>query len=110
MTLSPFARVRIFADDSLERVADVLSEKLFARVPFGGSELGLFDEVPALRLEGDFLGLFVAVHGEKGEYVLLIQPTPKSLRGKKFLDADISNYLAGLVRSIGLWRVEVPKA
>jgi hypothetical protein len=69
----------------------------------------LFDEVPALRLRGNPLGLFIAIHGQEGEYVLLIRPTPKALRGQETSDVNISDYVAGLVRAIGSWRVELPK-
>jgi len=92
-------------------VAAVLSERLFGQIPFGGRDLALFDEVPALRLEGDFIGLFVAIHGEGGEYILLLRPKPKTLRGQgEVLYTDFSNYIAELVRSLEMWRVEVPKA
>ena len=72
----------------------------------------MFDEVPALRLEGDFLGLFVAVHGLEGDYILLIKPKPYALRDvrSEVLLSDISNYVAELVRSASEWHVEVPKA
>jgi hypothetical protein len=105
----PYAQVRIYADESIEQVAYALSEKLFGGVAFGGGDIGLFEEVPSLRLQGHFLGLFVALHGSNGEYVLLICPAPKSIRGLKGTDAVISDYVAELVRSIGRWRVEVPK-
>jgi hypothetical protein len=111
MTLYPYANVLIYSTETIEEVAALLSQKLFDEIPFSGKELGLFEEVPALRLEGDFLGLFVAIHGYEGQYVLQLEPSPKALRGQaNFLHSDISNYVAELIRSSTSWRVEVPKA
>ena len=105
----PYAQVRIYSEESIESVAGLLSERLFGGVAFGDRELELFEDVPALRLLGTFLGLFVAIHGQKGEYVLLMQPTPQALRVQDASHVDISDYVAELARAISSWRVEVPK-
>ena len=105
----PYAQVRIYSEEPIEGVAAKISEKLFGGMAFGDKELGLFEEVPSLRLLGDFLGLFVAIHGQDGEYVLLIRPTPQSLRGQEGSHVNISDYVAELVRAVARWRVEVPK-
>jgi hypothetical protein len=105
----PHATVWIHTEESLEKVTSILSEKFFGGLSFGGKDLRIFDEVPALRLEGNFLGLFVAVHGYPGEYALIIQPRPDTMRGKHGFPMDISNYIALMVQSIADWRVEIPK-
>jgi hypothetical protein len=105
----PFVQLRIYSEQPIESVAAELSDKLFAGVPFAEKELGLFDEVPAMRLRGNPLGLFIAIHGQDGEYVLVIKPTPKALRKQDIPHVDISDYVAELVRTIGSWRVELPK-
>jgi hypothetical protein len=108
MTLYPYAQIRIYASESLEEVAAILSEKLFGNVPFGDKELGIFEEVPGIRLKGNFLGLFVALHGFDGEYTLLVQPTPAALRGlADTRHVNLGHYIAFLVKSLERWRVEV---
>jgi len=109
MIIYPHAKVRIHSEESLEKVASILSEKLFGGLPFGGKDLRIFDEVPALRLEGNFLGLFVAVLGYRGEYELIVEPRPDAMTGETGFPMDIGNYIAQMVRSIADWRVEIPK-
>ena len=110
MILYPHAKVRIYSNDSIESIAIILSENIFCGIPFGGGDLGIFDEVPALRLERYYLGLFVALHGYQGEYTLLIKPNPERVALTDGVMTDISNYVASMIRATGLWRVEVPKA
>lgn len=97
----PHAQVIIETDKSLEDTAALLSQKLFCGVPFGDKHLGLFEEVPGLRLLGSFLELFVAIHGFEGSYTLLLKPKALLLPDQKTEDVDISNYVAELARSIG---------
>ena len=47
----------------LRSVADMLSEQMFAGIRFVGQNEGILDEVPAMRLEHDFLGLRVVLGG-----------------------------------------------
>ena len=110
MIVYPCARVRIYTNEPLATVASFLSEQLFSRLPFGVKELAMFDEVPALRLEGNVMGLFVAVHGYSGEYTLVIEPTAKTMSDEHGVPTDISNYVALLIRLTANWRVEIPKA
>jgi hypothetical protein len=105
----PFAQIRIYSEHPIEAVAAELSDKIFSGLAFCDKEFGLFDEVPAMRLRGCPLGLFIAIHGQEGEYVLVIQPTPKAMREQDMPHADISDYVAGLARSIADWRIEIPK-
>ena len=57
----PYAQITIEGKSTLEEVAAIVSETLFAGIPFGDKELGLFEEVPGLRLKGKFSGLFVGL-------------------------------------------------
>jgi len=62
---------------ALHALGRVLSERLFAGISFVGENEGIWDEVPALRLERDFLGLRVELGGTsggEGGFTLQIEP------------------------------------
>lgn len=110
MILYPFAIIRILSSNPLDTVAAALSKNLFNGVPFSGRELALCDEVPAVRLEGNYLGLSVVLHGMDGEYILSLRPRPSALRNlESGIPTDVSAYLAHLVRGVG-FQVQIPKA
>lgn len=75
MTYPVFFRAFVDFRSPLELldVADLLSRHLFAGVRFCGLNEGLWDEVPAVRLENDFLNLRIELGGGDGEYTLEIQ-------------------------------------
>jgi hypothetical protein len=62
-------------------VAAVLSRELFGATSFVGEGTGLRDEVPALALQRDFLGMIVVLHGYGGEdgYSLEMETRPSWL-------------------------------
>ena len=60
----------------LLETAKLLSDEVFAGIQFTGLDEGIWDEVPAMRLNRDFLGLRVVVGGgsdEKRSYTLEIE-------------------------------------
>ena len=60
----------------LIEIAKLLSREIFAGIQFTGLNEGIWDEVPAMRLDQDFLGLRVVVGGgadEKRSYTLEIE-------------------------------------
>ena len=92
----------------LLELASVLSVCLFAGIAFVGGDEGNWDEVPALRLENDFLGLRVELGGEPGEaggYTLQVQPVEfpweliESGKGHE-IQVDLSGYLSFLLERV----------
>jgi hypothetical protein len=63
--------VQSFTDLSSElpikELGALLSERIFAGISFVGLEEGILDEIPAMRLERDFLGLRVILGGRPGK-------------------------------------------
>jgi hypothetical protein len=105
----PYVQIRIEGNDSLEEVAAILSDKLFGGIPFGDKDLGLFEEVPGLRLKRQLLGLFVGLHGFDGNYTLIMQPTSSAtIPGLQHV--NISNYIASLLSGLGRWNVIVVRS
>jgi hypothetical protein len=51
---------------SLEEVGDILSQKVFAGARFGGRELDIREEVPAVFIDKSFMGLRVILMGYSG--------------------------------------------
>jgi hypothetical protein len=92
-----------FADFSaplpLREVAKLLSEELFAGVRFTGKDEGIWDEVTAIRLERDFLGLRVVLGGsEVAGYTLEVDTTMSALGDSPAgvgpsTDCDVSQFL-----------------
>ncbi len=100
----PYVQIRIEGRDSLEEVAEVLSDSLFGGIPFGDKDLGLFEEVPGLRLSKKILGLFVGLHGFDGNYTLIMQPSSLMNLPDHQL-ANISNYITSLLHELGRWDI-----
>jgi hypothetical protein len=97
----------------LVQLADLLSRSLFGGIRFTGLNEGLWDEVPAMRLEADFLGLRVEFGGAPGEqagYTLQIEPIDVPVYGGGNHDGsdqvgDLSwyvGYLLGKLEGVGL--------
>jgi hypothetical protein len=106
----PFSKIVIETSEPIESMATKLSELLFDGRQFCYDETGFFEEVPAMRLQSDFLGLVVAVHGGDGLYELLIQPHPNHLRKtQSWTMANISLYVACILEDTADWKVEVAK-
>ncbi|WP_437395120.1 hypothetical protein [Flagellimonas lutimaris] len=60
---------------SLEELGEILSEKIFAGVKFGGKEKSIHEEIPAIFIEQPIMGLLVILDGysgfEKGNWFTL---------------------------------------
>jgi hypothetical protein len=111
MILYPMALVRIRTAQALEQVGEILSKRLFGGIPFGPDESGSFEEVPALRLQNDLLGLRVALHGHPGLYILELRETAESVHRdseRDLLIMDISNYVIHAIGFVDAWRMDVP--
>jgi len=69
--------------ESLESVEVQISEHLFGGISFGGREESLRDEVPALRMMRDVLGLRVIVHGYAGAegHTVEVEARPSVVKG-----------------------------
>jgi hypothetical protein len=70
----PYAFVDFQCSDTLRVLAVRLSQGLFAGIEVVGENTGIWDEVPAMRLATDFLGLSVELGGDDGNFALHIEP------------------------------------
>jgi hypothetical protein len=92
----------------LDDLASVLSAELFAGLQFVGREEAMWDEVPAVRLEKDFLGIRVELGGTPGEdgcFSIHLQPLRIPAEGAAALSAereraDLTEYLAFLLHEV----------
>lgn len=89
---------------SLEAVASILSEKLFGGVEFGGKELEIHEEVPAVFLDIPILGMKVVFDGYSGfddenHFTLSITPW-NTFDGIEQVDVRIDNYLICLLKDV----------
>lgn len=92
----------------LIELADLFSQLLFGGIRFTGSDEGLWDEVPAVRLEADFLGLRVELGGapgEQGGYTLQVEPldVPAPSHGQEYGNeqvGDLSWYIRYLLEKV----------
>ena len=71
--ICPVAYVDFRSTESLASLAEKLSAQLFGGINFIGENTGVWDEVPAVRLERCFLGLSVELGGQHGSYTLQIE-------------------------------------
>lgn len=83
MNIIPFlvGYVTLKSDLSIEHVAEILSERIFGGLKFGGKEEAIYEEVPAIYISS-LLGLRVVLsgyqgHGDDEGYCLSISPTIK---------------------------------
>lgn len=89
-----YASVPIKSQSSLHEIAALLSHHLFAGIPFGGENEGWRDEVPAMRTERDFLGWYVLLWGEDGEYEVTLDEDMLPPKSSSLPDIDASFWLA----------------
>lgn len=93
---------------SLEELAEVLSQSLFAGLRFVGLGEGIWDEVPAVRLERNFLGLRVELGGAPGRdqgFTLQVEPIDFPWNRIPAVEAsvasvDLSAYLGYLLEQV----------
>ncbi len=111
----PQAYVDFTHADALSVLASKLSERLFGGIPFEGENEGIWDEVPALRLSRDILGLRVEIGGRPGDqggYTLQVEavdfPWESVQPGQEAQAvADLSDFVAHRLRQIDGVRLKV---
>ena len=86
---------------SLEELAEVLSERVFSGSVFGGRELNVHDEIPAVFITKGFFGLSVTLSGfpgfnEEGGFDIQLIPNLKTILEKYVVELDV--YLEVLIR------------
>ena len=84
---------------SIEEIAEILSELVFGGAKFGGKELKIYDEVPALFINKGVLGLRVILQGyaSNEHFHLGLLPDFK-LKGIEKYEVDLSTYLLALLK------------
>jgi hypothetical protein len=80
----------IKSDLSIEDVGEIISNKMFGGLKFGGKELNIHEEIPAIFIQNDILGLQIVLDGYPGlneddGYSLSISP------GSNFPQGDTDN-------------------
>jgi len=89
-----YLSVSIQSQSSLRETAALLSHHLFAGIPFGGENEGWRDEVPAMRTERHFLGWYVVLWGEDGDYEVTLQEKWLPPKSSSLPNGDASDWLA----------------
>ena len=65
----------ILSDLSLEEVAEIISERLFDGLPFGGKEECIYEEVPAVYIALPIMGFKIILStGHANSYNLEVKP------------------------------------
>lgn len=104
------AHVDFISTLPLTELARLISATCFAGIGFVGENEGIWDEVPAVRLERDVLGLEVVLGGRPGKdgaYTLEVMSReplggalPIDPEGSKAAICEFSNYLSALIQQI----------
>lgn len=94
--------VSMQSDLSLEALASILSKKLFGGLVFGGRELEIHEEVPAVFIDAPLLGMKIVLDGYSGlneddYFTLSISPWVTFDREDKF-DVRLDEYLICLLK------------
>ncbi len=50
----------------LEELGEILSQKIFAGIRFGGKEKSIHEEIPAIYIERPFMGMLIILDGYSG--------------------------------------------
>lgn len=114
MNRSPVGYVDFTYPGTLEELSRLLSASLFAGISFVGLGEGIWDEVPAVRLERDFLSLRVEMGGspETG-FTLQVEPLRFTFELEDPVggaaEADLTRYLQFLLGGIEGLRVVPPR-
>jgi hypothetical protein len=88
-----------------------ISDRLFAGLQFSEEISGLREEVPAVRLEKEVLGLVFVLHGvsEGGQFWFTLEANPGSSVFQQLRDqsrsVDIGEWLARLIDAVPGFRV-----
>ena len=82
---------------SLEELGQILSDRIFGGLGFGGKELSIHEEIPAIFIQSPILGLEIVLDGYSGYskgcgYSLSIAPYADALDGN-YRDIRIDSYL-----------------
>jgi len=106
MNVLPFfvGFVSLKSNLEIEEVGDIISRKVFGGLKFGGKELEIYEEVPAIFISSSVLGLRAVLQGYKGfgegeGYVLTISSND-NMRYEKREEFKLDYYLVTLLRSV----------
>lgn len=102
------------SDSSLEELAEILSERVFSGIKFGGKEKAIHEEIPAVFIQKPFFGMLVILEGYSGLdnwFVLSVQPYGEfnrylSTNKIKKERVDLDFYLYHLLKHV---LIDVPK-
>lgn len=88
----------------IEEVGEIISDKLFGGLKFGGREMSVYEEVPAIYISSHVLGLRVILsgysgHGEEDGYALEVSPGITA-NGFEWKEYNIGLYLTQLCKEV----------
>ena len=89
---------------TIEEVGEILSNKVFGGLKFGGKELEIYEEVPAIFIQEPIMGLKIVLDGYSGfdedsGFNLSVGPW-LILEGFLREDVRIDNYLQQLLKAL----------
>lgn len=87
---------------SLEEVGEILSREVFGGLSFGGKELDIHEEIPAVFIQNSFMGLKVVLDGYSGfgqdEYFTLSVGSSISFKNVESETVSLDDYLFNLLK------------
>lgn len=89
------------SDLEIEELGEIISKHLFGGLKFGGKELEIYDEVPAITIMDDILGVRIILDGYSGfeentNFFLSILPSNFDIENNGS-SIDVSNYIYTLL-------------
>jgi len=95
----PFLRcgLRIVSDMSIEEVGELISRKLFGGLSFGGKEDYICEEIPAIYIKKQLLGIRIILNGfpgKNGGYILDLVSDFEYPKNTKYEEVDLKKYIA----------------
>lgn len=98
------ADIYLKSSKSLEEVGAILSKELFGGLPFGGRENYIRDEIPAIYIEPEIMGMEIILVGGDIDGITILQIRPSdNITNEEIIDSsngNLSEYLKFMLRSI----------
>lgn len=95
--------VKLKSDLDIEKVGQILSERIFGGLQFEGKEKKIYDEVPAIYIKSNILGFRVILSGYSGldedKWFSLEIRSEVRIKGVKREEFKLDNYLYYLLKN-----------
>lgn len=101
------------SDKSIEEVGEILSKVLFGGLPFGGKDEFIRDEIPAIYINEDIIGLNVVLYGYGGENGFILEAYPsfklEGLEPGEYDEFKLDRYFTSLLSNVKGIKVDFEK-